>query len=84
MRGRGEDGGEREREMHCIQGGVGERVKNFFCNIEKSPSLFAIPWPLLQSLGLQPPACKLAGTVEQTGGCNFSMKGKTKNKIPAC
>ena len=27
-------------------------------------------------------ACNLVGTVEQTGGYNFSIKGK--NKIPAC
>ena len=48
----------------------------------KSPSLSAQPQPLLQSLGLRPWACKMAGTVEQTGGFNFSIKGK--NKIPAC
>ena len=38
----------------------------------------------LQSLGLRPWACKLAGTVEQTEGINFSIKEKKKNKIPAC
>ena len=52
----------------------------FFPNKEKSLSLFALPQPLLQFLGLWPWACKLADTVEQTGGCNFSIKGKTKKQ----
>ena len=41
-------------------------------------------WPLLQSRGLWPWACKLGGTVKQSGGYSFSIKEKTKNKIPAC
>ena len=35
------------------------------------PFLFYLSRPLLQSLGLQRRACKLAGTVKQTGGYNF-------------
>ena len=34
--------------------------------------------PFLQSLSVWPRVCKLAGMVEQTGGYNFSIKGKTK------
>ena len=52
----------------------------FFTNAEKSPSLFALPQPLLQSLSLRPWACKLAVTVEQTAGYNFSFKGKKKKE----
>ena len=52
--------------------------------IIKSPSLFALPQPLLQSFGLQPWACKLAGMVDQTGRYNFSIEGKNKNKISTC
>ena len=37
----------------------------------------------MQSLSLWLRACKLAGTVEQTRGYNFSIKEKD-NKIPAC
>ena len=37
----------------------------------------------LQSLGLWPRTCKLATTVEKTGGYIFSLKGKRKNYIPA-
>ena len=51
---------------------------------EKSPCLFALPQPLLQSLSLQPRVFKLAGTIEQTGGYNYSIKGKNKNKIQGC
>ena len=46
---------------------------------EKSHSIFALPKPLLQSLGLRPWACKLAGRVKQTRGYNFYIQGKTKN-----
>ena len=34
--------------------------------------------PICNPLSLRPWACKLAGTVEQTGGYNFSIKGKNK------
>ena len=59
-----------------------QRAKEYFHteqNVEKSPSLFALPLPLLQSFGLRPKACKLACMVEQTGGYNFYIKGKKKN-----
>ena len=36
--------------------------------------------PLFQFLGVRPRACKLAGTVEQTGGNNFYIKGKKKKE----
>ena len=55
--------------------GQAEIIFLFFSNTEKSPSLFSLPQPLLQSLGR-------GGTVEQTGGYNFSIQGK--KKIPAC
>ena len=46
--------------------------------IEKLPSLFYLPQPLLQFLSLPPQSCKLAGMLEQTGGFNFYIKGKRK------
>ena len=50
----------------------------FFPFMEKSPSLFALTLPFLQSLSLRPCACILTGMIEQTGGYNFSKKGKRK------
>ena len=57
-----------------------ERHKNrlYISNREKSPSLFALPQPLQQSLGMWPQAFKLACTVGQTGGYNFSITEKEK------
>ena len=40
-------------------------------------ALIAIPRPSAH-------ACKMAGTIEQIGGYNFSTEGKKKKKISAC
>ena len=59
--------------VHCTKPSV-------FNTDNLSPSLFALPKPLLQSLGLWPRACKLAGMVEKRGGYDFSIKGKKQKK----
>ena len=60
-----------------------ELIFLFFPDIEKSPSLLALTYPLLQSIGLTTLGLqtgKLAGTVEQAEDYNLGKKEKN----PAC